>query len=202
MIAKLKGILDTVAADWLIVDVGGVGYQVYASGKTWSALPGEGEAVALLIETHVREDHIHLYGFLAQVEIDMFRLLLSVQGVGTRVALAILSVMDPLSLQAALASGDKAAVSEAQGIGPKLAARIVNELKDKVGGLAGGELPARLVGSADGRANDFQDAVSALIQLGYKPSQAHTALLAASRKMGEGGDVSALVKEGLRELSR
>ena len=202
MIAKLKGILDTVTADWLIVDVGGVGYQVYASGKTLSALPGEGEAVALLIETHVREDHIHLYGFLAQAEIDMFRLLLSVQGVGTRVALAVLSVMDPLSLQTALASGDRAAVSEAQGIGPKLAARIVNELKDKVGGMSADDLPAHLEGYAGGRADDFRDAVSALIRLGYKPSQAHMALLAASRKMDEGSDVQALVKEGLKELSR
>ena len=201
MIAKLKGILDTVAADWLIVDVGGVGYQVQASGKTLSSLPAEGEAIELLIETHVREDHIHLYGFLSQGEIDMFRLLLSVQGVGTRVALAIMSVMDPGALQVALASADKAAVSEAQGVGPKLAARIVNELKDKVGHLAG-EIPARLVKGGEAGADDFQDAVSALVQLGYKPSQAHTALLAASRKMNGGGDVSALVKQGLRELSR
>ena len=199
MIAKLKGIVDTIGPEWAIVDVGGVGYLVQASGRTLRHMPAEGEPVEVLIETHVREDHIQLYGFLAQAEIDMFRLLLSVQGVGTRVALAILSVLEPAALESALAAGDKAAVSEAQGVGPKLAGRIVNELKDKVAGVAA-EMPARLVKT--GEADHFQDAVSALVQLGYKPAQAHTALLAASRKINGGGDVSALVKEGLKELSR
>lgn len=202
MIAKLKGIVDTIGSDWLIVDVNGVGYQVHASMKALSALPAEGEPVELLIETHVREDHIHLYGFLAGAELDMFRLLVSVQGVGTRVALAILSVMDPMTLKTALAAGDQAAVAEAQGVGPKLAARIVNELKDKVGGLPGSEIPAHLVKRGAGENDDFRDAISALVQLGYKPSQAHTALMTVSRKMGEGGDVSTLIKEGLKELSR
>jgi len=199
MIAKLKGLVDSTGEDWVIVDVGGVGYLVYASARTLSHLPPVGEAVELFIETHVREDHIHLYGFPNEAELEMFRLLTSVQGVGARVGLAILSVMDPDSLAGALAMGDVAAISQGKGVGPKLAARVINELKDKVGGL-----PSTGVQGGGARAMDpvFQDALSALVQLGYKPSQAHPALLAAVKAAGPEADVSALVKAGLKELSR
>ncbi|MEE8294278.1 MAG: Holliday junction branch migration protein RuvA, partial [Sphingomonadales bacterium] len=127
MIAKLKGLVDSIGENTAVIDVGGVGYQIFASAKTLRTFPGVGEPVEVLIETHVREDHIHLYGFVSGVELDMFRLLTSVQGVGTKVALAILSTLDPNALQAALISGDKAAITSAPGVGPKLAARILNE---------------------------------------------------------------------------
>lgn len=199
MIAKLKGLVDSIGEDSLIVDVGGVGYLVYASTRTLSQLPAAGEPVELLIETHVREDHIHLYGFPAEGELKMFRTLLGVQGVGVRVALAILTILDPDALLAALASGDKAAISQAAGVGPKLAARLINELKDKVGGFVDEGIAAPTAGAGS---QEFQDALSALVQLGYKPSQAHPALLAARSKAGEGADVGALVKAGLKELSK
>lgn len=199
MIAKLKGLVDSIGEDSLIVDVGGVGYLVYASTRTLSQLPAAGEPVELLIETHVREDHIHLYGFPAEGELKMFRTLLGVQGVGVRVALAILTILDPDALLAALASGDKTAISQAAGVGPKLAARLINELKDKVGGFVDEGIAAPTAGAGS---QEFQDALSALVQLGYKPSQAHPALLAARSKAGEGADVGALVKAGLKELSK
>jgi len=200
MIAKLKGLVDTIMDGAMIIDVGGVGYLVFASGHTLRHVPGEGEAVEVLIETHVREDHIHLFGFLTSDELEMFRLLTSVQGVGAKVALAILSALDPQKVQAALISGDKAAITAAQGVGPKLAARILNELKDKVGAFGEG-IPMAARGGVQGD-ETFQDALSALVSLGYKPSQAHPALLAATQKAGEGADVSALIKAGLKELSR
>ena len=199
MIAKLKGLVDSIGEDCLIVDVNGVGYLAYASTRTLSHLPAVGEPVELLIETHVREDHIHLYGFSSQSELEMFRTLLGVQGVGTKVALAILTILEPDALLAALASGDKAAIAQAAGVGPKLAARLINELKDKVGGFAGEGLAAPPAGAGG---QEFQDALSALVKLGYKPSQAHPALLAARNKAGERADVGALVKAGLKELSR
>ncbi len=200
MIAKLKGLVDSVAENSAIIDVNGVGYLVFASARTLREMPGPGEAVEVLIETHVREDHIQLYGFLRPAELDAFRLLTSVTGVGTKVALAIQSVLDATALEAALISGDKGAISAAQGVGPKLAARIINELKDKVGGMTGVTPLAAKAGVAGGEA--FQDALSALVRLGYKPSQAHMALMAASQKAGKAADVGTLVKGGLKELSR
>ena len=136
MIAKLKGLLDSVGTDWLIVDVNGVGYLVFASSRTLSNLPALNEPVQLRVETHVREDHIHLFGFADDDELDMFRLLLSVQGVGAKVALAIQGIMSPAEIQAAIAAGDKASVSRANGVGPKLAQRIVNELREKVAAIS------------------------------------------------------------------
>lgn len=201
MIAKLKGLVDTIQEGSAIIDVNGVGYLVFASAKTLRDFPGPGEAVEVLIETHVREDHIHLFGFLKEAELETFRLLTSVQGVGTRMGLAILSVLDPASLEAALVSGDKAAITQAQGVGPKLAARVINELKGKVGAFAEAK-PFPPGTGGDVKENDFQDALTALVRLGYKPSQAHMALVAASRKSGIKGDASALVKAGLKELSR
>ncbi len=199
MIAKLKGLVDSIGEESLIVDVNGVGYLVYTSIRTLSHLPAVGEPVELLIETHVREDHIQLFGFSSPSELEMFHTLLGVQGVGTKVALAILTILEPDALLAALASSDKAAITQAAGVGPKLAARLINELKDKVGGFAAQGLAAPAAGAGG---QEFQDALSALVQLGYKPSQAHPALLAARNKAGEGADVGALVKAGLKELSK
>ena len=199
MIAKLKGLVDQINEGSVILDVGGVGYLVFASSKTLHALPAPGEAAELLIETHVREDHIHLYGFFTRAEMEMFNTLLGVQGVGTKVALAILTILDPETLMAALASGDKAAITQVTGVGPKLATRLISELKDKVGGFA---IEGLAAAPASAGGQDFQDALAALIQLGYKPSQAHPALLTARTKAGDGADVGALVKAGLKELSR
>ena len=143
MIASLKGVLESVAEESAVVDVSGVGYLVFCSGRTLANLPQPGEAVRFVVETHVREDHIHLYGFAEPGERDWFRLLTTVQGVGAKVALAILSALGPEELVQAVAAQDKAAVSRANGVGPKLAGRIVLELKDKVGNLVPATLPQK-----------------------------------------------------------
>jgi len=208
MIAKLKGLLDSVGGDYLIVDVGGVGYLVFCSGRTLSSLPAVGEPVSLSIETHVREDHIHLFGFTSVQEKDWFLLLQSVQGVGAKVALAILTVLGPQDLTNALASKDAKAFARANGVGPKLAARIVNELKDKVGTLAMstssdidiGTAAATPAASAQGQI--FEDAVSALANLGYGRSEAFSAIASVKARLGEDADLSALIRDGLKELSQ
>lgn len=204
MIAKLKGIVDSLGEDWVVIDVGGVGYLVYASRRTLSQLPSVGEAASLMIETHVREDHIHLFGFTTTRERDWFRLLQTVQGVGARVALGILSVLDPDGLSQAIAAQDKTAVSRANGVGPKLAQRIVNELKDKIAGLAmpmgkAGSTPAALV---DGDDRAVSEAVSALTNLGYKPTEAFAAVSRARQDMDGKADVGALIRAGLKELGK
>jgi len=135
MIAKLAGILEAVGAEGAVIDVGGVGYLAFCSSRTIGRLPPPGAAARLLIETHVREDHIHLYGFIDAAERDWFRLLLTVQGVGARLALALLSALSPEALALAVVAADRTALARAEGVGPRLAARIVNELRDKVGGL-------------------------------------------------------------------
>ena len=201
MIAKLRGRLDSVGDDWLVVDVGGVGYLVFASARTLSAAPPMGGDLDLFIETHVREDHIHLYGFMSGRERDLFRLLLTVQGVGAKVALAILSILEPDALETAVAAQDKAAIAQASGVGPKLAGRIVNELKDKVAAaaLAGAARPALAAVAGGDRAGD---AVSALVNLGYRPSEAHGAVATAANDLGPDADVAALIRAGLKELAR
>src|SRR2546421_1756220 len=136
MIAKLAGLLDQVTSDGAVVDVGGVGYLVFCSTRTTTQLPPPGGPARLLIETHVREDHIHLYGFIDAVERDWFRLLTTVQGVGARLALALLSAVSPDQLALAILSQDKATLARADGVGPRLAARIAHELRDKIGGAA------------------------------------------------------------------
>ncbi|MGH7090599.1 MAG: Holliday junction branch migration protein RuvA, partial [Stellaceae bacterium] len=166
MIALLNGVIDEVGADHLVLDVNGVGYQAFCSSRTLGRAGARGEGLRLLIETHVREDHIHLYGFADEAERHWFRLLMTVQGVGARLALAILSVHAPGALANAISAQDKAALARAEGVGPKLAQRIANELKDKAGGIALGaaaaqRLPAQ---TEDGAA---ADAVSALVNLGY-----------------------------------
>ncbi|WP_366555545.1 Holliday junction branch migration protein RuvA [Aquibaculum sediminis] len=204
MIGKLKGLLEEVAEDHLLIDVGGVGYLVFASARTLGRLPGKGEAFALLIDTHVREDHIHLYGFLERAEREWFRLLLTVQGVGARHALAILSVLDPAELSTAIMAQDKAAVSRANGVGPKLAQRVVHELKEKAGRLAvtAEFSPAATGGGAELAPAATGDAVDALVALGYRRSEAFTAVGKAAAELGEAAGVEALIKSGLQELAR
>lgn len=206
MIAKLKGHIDSLAENTLILDVGGVGYLVQASAKTLGRLPGRGEAASLLIETQVREDAITLFGFMDGAEKDMFTLLTSVQGVGAKVGLAILSVMTPDQVSAALAAQDKAAVAQANGVGPKLAGRIVNELKDKVAGFVLAEqgiAPAASVGAAAAGAEPslVSDIVSALVNLGYRQTDAHGAAVRAIARASEGASLASLIPVALKELS-
>ncbi|MCR4378915.1 MAG: Holliday junction branch migration protein RuvA [Rhodospirillales bacterium] len=204
MIALLKGRIEEIGDGWAVVDVGGVGYLIFCSARTLGRL-GQGEAATVYVETHVREDHIHLYGFLEPSEREWFKLLTTVQGVGAKVALAILSVLSGDEITHAVASGDKAQVARANGVGPKLAARIVSELKDKVAALAlgpavgaKGAKVATLV--AGGASSATRDATSALVNLGYSPSDALSAVSHVANKLGEGADVGQLIKGGLAEL--
>ncbi len=202
MIARLSGIVELLGEDRVVVDVGGVGYLVHCSGRTMGRLPGDGVPVQLHIETHVREDHIHLFGFIDSAEHEWFRLLTTVQGVGARVALAILSAMGPDDLVRAVASGDRAAVARANGVGPKLAGRIVAELKDKAGGIALGPSATLAGGGAQaGRAVDA-DAVSALVNLGYGRSEAFGAVSRAGTRLGDGAALPDLIRAGLEELAQ
>ncbi len=195
MIAMLAGVVDQVAADAIVLDVNGVGYLLFASARTLGKAPGRGEPARLLVETHVREDHIHLYGFADEAEREWFRLLMTVQGVGAKLALAILSVLAPEGLAAAIAAQDRAALTTAEGVGPKLGQRIVNELKDKLGGLSLGPAAAQASGPAS-------EAVSALVNLGYPRADAYGAVAAASRRLGAAASLDALVRSGLKDLAR
>lgn len=198
MIAHLKGILASTASDHAVIDVGGVGYLVGASAKTLDALGATGDIVTIHTEMLVAEDFIRLVGFATGEERDWFRLLTSVQGVGARVALAIQSVLSPDELNTAVAHQDKAMVARANGVGPKLAERIVRELKDKAGGIAlGGASPgATPAGGASA------DAVSALLNLGFKPAEASAAVGAASDELGAGAGLDALVRLALRKAAK
>ena len=200
MIAMLAGLLDQAGDDSMVIDVGGVGYLVFASSRTLGKAPSRGEPMRLLIETHVREDHIHLYGFADEAERSWFRLLTTVQGVGARLGLAILSVLAPDALAAAILAQDKAALSRADGVGPKLATRIASELKDKVGGIVLGPAAAASVGVPEGAA--AADAVSALVNLGYSRSDAFGAVAQAAKRLGDAAKIDALIRVGLQELSR
>jgi holliday junction DNA helicase RuvA len=199
MIAKLSGILDSAGPEGVVVDVGGVGYLVFCSARTLRQLPGKGEAVRLVVETHVREDHIHLYGFFDEAERGAYRLLTTFQGVGAKVALAILGAVSPDALVAAIAAQDRAALTQADGVGPKLATRIVVELRDKVGGLS---LAAAPVGGATPILEGVAaDAVSALVNLGYRRVDAFGAVARASRKVGSDAKLDVLIRGGLKELA-
>jgi Holliday junction DNA helicase RuvA len=202
MIAKLTGILDHIGSEGAVIDVGGVGYLVFASTRTLGQLPSPGGAARLLIETHVREDHIHLYGFVDAAERDWFRLLTTVQGVGARLALAILSAVAPTDLTLAIVAQDKARLARADGVGPKLAARIVNELRDKVGGLALAATNAAVPAPPTSEPGVTGDAVSALVNLGYRRAEAFGAVAAASRRLGGEAKVDALIRAGLQELAQ
>ena len=198
MIARLTGTLAETAADSAVIDVAGVGYSVLASTHTLDALGALGGEVMLLTELQVREDSMTLFAFGSAGERESFRALTSVQGVGGRVALAILSVLDPAELARAVAQGDKAMISRASGVGPKLAMRIANELAGKLGspalaGAAGAPVP---------RAGTAQDALSALANLGFKPAEASAAVAAASEELGDRVTLDALVRLALRKAAK
>ncbi|MDB5707162.1 MAG: Holliday junction ATP-dependent helicase RuvA [Sphingomonas bacterium] len=196
MIAHLKGRLDSLGIDHAVIDVGGVGYLVGASSKTLAAIGPVGEAAMLHTEMLVAEDFIRLVGFATANERDWFRMLTGVQGVGARVALAILSALDPSDLSRAIAAQDKAMVARANGVGPKLAERIVRELKDKVGGIAiGGATPIAASGAA-------ADAISAMLNLGFRPAEASAAVASAEEELGTGASLDALVRLALRKAAR
>jgi Holliday junction DNA helicase RuvA len=204
MIGKLKGIIDTYGPDWVIIDVGGVGYLVHCSARTLAALPAVGEAAAVAIETYVREDVIRLFGFASSQERDWFRLLLGVQGVGTKVALAVLGTLTPNELASAIAMQDKALIARAPGIGPKVAQRVVAELRDKAPALGAVDPAlAALQGSLEaGVPTAAGDAVSALLNLGYGQAQAGAAVSTALRKAGEEASTEILIRVALKELAR
>ena len=203
MIAKLAGLLDQVAPDAAIVDVNGVGYLAFCSTRTLGRLPPVGAPVRLLVETHVREDHIHLYGFVDAAERDWFRLLTTVQGVGARLALAVLSAIGPEELGIAILAQDRATLARAEGVGPRLAARIVNELRDKTGSLALTAPSAAEAASAPPLgAGPASDAVSALVNLGYRRTEAFGAVAAAAQRLGAGAATEALIRAGLQELAQ
>ena len=206
MIGRLRGKVEAVGEDHLILDVGGVGYEVYCSSRTLGNLTGREGHVTLAIETHVREDQIRLFGFEAETERQWFRLLQSVQGVGARVALSILGTLSPQDVANAIALQDKAAISRAPHVGPKLAQRIVTELKDK-----GPVMSLAALSPAPGKAGKGApplapsanaEAISALVNLGYQHLQAGMAVATASRELGNDASTEALIRRGLKELAR
>jgi len=205
MIGKLKGLIESYGQDSVILDVNGVGYEVHCSARTLQELPGIGQPAALSIETHVREDQIRLFGFVTEIEREWFRLLQTVQGVGAKVALAVLGTLKPSELASAIAMRDKAMVARAPGVGPKVAERIVTELKDKAPAYTNVD-PAlvRLSGALDDKRAPapVTDAVSALVNLGYAQAQAAAAIAAAARSAGEGAEATTLIRVGLRELAK
>ena len=206
MIAQLRGTVTSSDGESAVIDVSGVGYLVFCSARTLRTLAPDGEFTTVFVETHVREDHIHLYGFTTANERVWFRTLLTVQGVGARMALAILSTLPPEELSTAIAAQDKTALRRAPGVGPKVAGRIASELKDKAAGLAIG--PVTIAPPA-GKATPTDDesgvttgeAVSALVNLGYGRSEAFSAVAAAARDASADVGVAALIRAGLKELS-
>jgi holliday junction DNA helicase RuvA len=205
MIGKLKGLIESYGQDSVIVDVNGVGYEVHCSARTLQELPGIGQPATLSIETHVREDQIRLFGFMTEIEREWFRLLQTVQGVGAKVALSVLGTLKASELASAIAMRDKAMVARAPGVGPKVAERIVTELKDKAPAYTNVD-PAlvRLSGALDDKRAPapVTDAVSALVNLGYAQAQAAAAITAAARSAGEGAEATTLIRLGLRELAK
>lgn len=205
MIGKLKGIVDSTGEDWVILDVGGVGYHAFCSARTLQRLPRAGEAATLSIETYVREDMIRLYGFANDIEREWFRLLMTVQGVGAKVALGVLSVLDPGALATAIAMRDLTAISRAPGVGKRVAERIATELKDKAPAFADADASViRLAAEMrEARAaGPVAEAVSALVNLGYAQLQAASAVTAAARGAGESASTETLIRLGLKELAR
>ena len=205
MIGKLTGTIDSVGEDFVILDVHGVGYLVHCSARTLQELPAVGEAVVLAIETYVREDQIRLFGFLADIEREWFRLLQTVQGVGAKMALSVLGTLKHNELASAIAMRDKAMIARAPGVGPKVAERICNELRDKTPEFSAVDRAlVRLMGAVEEKSapRTVADAVSALVNLGYGPPQAAAAIAAAVREAGEGADTARLIRLGLKELSK
>ncbi|MBX4868835.1 MULTISPECIES: Holliday junction branch migration protein RuvA [Rhizobium] len=204
MIGKLKGTIDEIGEDYVLVDVHGVCYVAYCSARTLSKLGSAGEACVLFIETYVREDQLKLFGFITALEREWFNLLQSVQGVGAKVALAVLSTLTPGELANAIALQDRAAVSRAPGVGPKVAMRLVTELKNRAPAYAGEAINIALkqeLGEGVAAA-PVADAVSALTNLGYSRDQAANAVAAAMKAAGEGADSAKLIRLGLKELAR
>ncbi len=208
MIAKLTGIIDSVGSNYAIIDVNGIGYMVYASARTLSKIGSEkGTNVGLLIETYVREDQITLFGFADTDEKEWFNLLFSVQGVGAKMALNLLSAIPAEQLPLVIASEDKAAIRQADGVGPKLAARIITELKDKAGKMALGAVATQNAAKAKkGEVPPIvitvsNDAISALINLGYGRAEAFSTVSDIVGKMGEETPVGEIIRESLKELS-
>ena len=205
MIGKLKGLIDSYSEDYVILDVQGVGYQVHCSARTLQALPSPGEAAVLSIETYVREDQIKLFGFRSDAEREWFRLLQTVQGVGAKVALAVLGTLTTADLANAIALRDKATVARTPGVGAKVAERIVSELKDKAPAFANVD-PAlvQLSGALDEKRapQPVSDAISALVNLGYGQPQAAAAVAAAARSAGDKAETAQLIRLGLKELSK
>jgi Holliday junction DNA helicase RuvA len=205
VIGKLKGTVDSFGDDWVILDVHGVGYLVHCSARTLRALPASGEAAVLAIETQVRESEIRLVGFMTDVEREWFRLMLTVQGVGSKVALSVLGTLSPSELSSAIALQDKAMIARAPGVGPKVAARLCAELKDRAASIAGVDMAAIRLQSELGdkvAPKPAADAVSALVNLGYGQMQASAAIAAAMREAGEGAETANLIRFGLKELAR
>lgn len=208
MIAKLSGLLDATGADWLIIDVNGVGYHVFASGRTLAQTPPTGQRFSLLIEALVRNEQTQLFGFSSENERAWFRLLLGIQGVGAKVALALLSALSPDEFQQAILSQDHALITRAEGVGPKLATRIVAELKGKVGNLTPG-CPLGLPGTPSSiptdvlsLSNGMGEAISALTNLGYRRSEAIEAIAKSSQTLGPAASIETLVRQGLKVLSQ
>lgn len=218
MIGKLRGLVDESTEDSVILDVGGVGYVVFCSGRTLMALPAQGEALELVIETHVREDHIHLYGFATSAEREWFRLLTSVQGVGAKMAQAILGTLDTDALTRTIGAQDKTGLTQVKGVGPKVAERIVTELKSKVAKMGALSMPAnsgtapaakpsakgKPTKAAPEKENHLGDAVSALVNLGYNRTEAFT-VIATALQEHEGDappSLDELIKIGLKGLAR
>ncbi len=193
MIARLTGLVDALSADSVVVDVGGVGYLVHCSARTLSRCPAPGQPLSLLIETHVREQHIQLFGFLDAAEREWFRRLTTVQGVGVKVALGIQSSLGADELAQAVVAGDTRSIARAPGVGPRLAGRIATELRESVGRDA--------VPATDGGNAAVGDAVSALVNLGYGRSEAHSAVVRAAGELGGDSPVEDLVRAGLRALA-
>jgi len=205
MIGKLKGVVDGFGEDHVILDVGGVGYVVHCSARTLQRLPRAGEAAVLVIETMVREDMIRLFGFGSDAEREWFRLLTTVQGVGAKVALGVLSVLDPGALATAIAMRDLTAIARAPGVGKRLAERLATELKDKAPAFADAD-PAVLRTAEEVResraAGPVAEAISALVNLGYPQLQATAAVTAAAKAAGEDAGTAVLIRAGLKELSK
>lgn len=206
MIGKLRGLVDAVGEAHAIIDVNGVGYEVFASSRTLRLLQ-PGQEVSLAIETHVREDAIRLFGFTSEIERAWFRTLQSVQGVGSKVALAVLGTLAPQDLANAIALQDWASVEQTQGVGKKLAQRIVAELKDKAPALsaAGLNIPTLTAGKTDPASQQSTaaaEAISALTNLGYQPGPASQAIAVAMRELGDDADTAKLIRRGLKELSK
>ena len=199
MIAQLTGRVDAIGEGSCIIDVNGVGYLVHASTRTLSALPQAPATAKILVETHVREDAIVLYGFADSAERDWFRLLTTVQGVGAKVALAILSTLSPSELVGAIAAGDRASVTRAPGVGAKLAVRVLTELREKAGGMPTGASFAPIQKLPAGPA---EEALSALLNLGYRRPEAQPAVARVVERLGDAASLDQVIRDSLKELAR